>query len=123
MVLLNSDEYIVKMDKKEFSLWLSLLSTHLLLCLLVRSITTILTITLEKNTQISRFQFEKLSFCSSDGLGTFLYKKSHAQVKFLNKLSHRMANDYVNKTTSNWQGKVNLHYFFRINIPLHSRLT
>ena len=85
------------------------------------------------NTQISRFQFEKLSFCSSDGLGTFLYKKSHAQVQFfnskfmthisVNKLSHRMANDYVNKTTSNWQGKVNLHYVFRINIPLHSRLT
>ena len=34
-----------------------------------------------------------------------------------------MANDYVNKTTSNWQGKVNVHYVFRINIPLHSRLT
>ena len=84
MVLLNIDEYIVKLDKKEFSLWLSLLSTHLLLCLLVRSITTILTITLENNTQISRFHFEKLSFCSSDGLGTFLYKKSRAQVKFFN---------------------------------------
>ena len=38
-------KYIVKMDKKlkEFIIRLSLLSTHLLLCLLVRSITTILT--------------------------------------------------------------------------------
>ena len=36
------------MDKKEFILWLSLLC-DLLLCLLVRSISTILTITLEKD--------------------------------------------------------------------------
>ena len=53
-------------------------------CLLVWSITKILTITLEEKTQTSRFQFEKLSFCSSDVLGTFLYKKSHTQVKFFN---------------------------------------
>ena len=83
MVLLNS-EYIVKMDKKEYILQLSLLSTHLLLCFLVRSITAVLTITLEKKTQISRFQFKKLRFCSSDVLGTFLYKKLRRQVTFLN---------------------------------------
>ena len=53
-------------------------------CLLVRSITKILTITLKKKTQTSRFQFEKLSFCSSDVFGTFLYKKSHTQEKFFN---------------------------------------
>ena len=40
---------------------------------LVRSITTILTIiTLKKKTQIFRFQFKKLRFCSSDVSGTFL---------------------------------------------------
>ena len=33
----------------------------------------------------------------------------------VNELSHRIGNDFVNKTTSNWQGKVNFHYFFRIN--------
>ena len=38
--------------------------------------------TLEKNTQISRIQFQKLSFCSSDVLGTFLYKKSHVHKIF-----------------------------------------
>ena len=32
MVLLSRGKYIVKMDKKEFIRWLSLLSTHLLLC-------------------------------------------------------------------------------------------
>ena len=49
--------------------------------LFVRSITTILTITLKKKTQISRFQFKKLTFCSSDVLGTFLYKKSYMSSK------------------------------------------
>ena len=73
------------MDKKEIILWLSLLSTHLLLCFLVRSITTILTsIILEKKTQISRFQLKKLRICSSDVSETFLYKKSRTQVKFFN---------------------------------------
>ena len=32
MVLLSRGKYIEKMDKKEFILWLSLLSTHLVLC-------------------------------------------------------------------------------------------
>ena len=95
--------------------------------------TTILTITLEKKTQIFKFQLQKLSFCSSNVLGTFLYKKSPTQVKIFNhksinytsvdELSHRIAEDFVIKTTSNCQGKVNLPYFFRINIPLLSRLT
>ena len=54
-----------------------------------------LTITLEKKTQISRLQFKKLSFCSSNVLGTFLYKKSRTQVKFsANELSDRIANDF-----------------------------
>ena len=115
------------MGKKEFILWLSLLSTHLLLCSLVLSITTVLTITLEKKTQISRFQLKKLSFCSSDVLEAFLYKKSRTQprlcnLKFVarnlikctsvNELSRRVDNNFDNKTTSNWQGKVNFHYFF-----------
>ena len=90
---------------------------YLLLCIiLVRSITTILTIALEKKTSISGFQCKKLSFCSSHVLGTFLCKKSHTQVKFFNhililkctsvkELSHRIANDFI------------------INVPLHSRLT
>ena len=88
----------------------------------VRSITTILSIT-----QISRFQFKKLSFCSSDVLEAFLYKKSRTQprlcnLKFVtrnlikctsvNELSRRVDNNFDNKTTSNWQGKVNFHYFF-----------
>ena len=30
----------------------------------------------------------------------------------VNELSRRIANDFVNKTTSNWQWKVNFHYFF-----------
>ena len=77
-------KYIIKMDKKEFILWLSLLSIHLLLCLLVQSITTILTSTLEKKTQFSRFHFKKLSLCSAFVLGTFLYKKSSTKVKFVN---------------------------------------
>ena len=47
----------------------------------VRSITTILTITLEKKTQISRFQFKKFTFCSLDVLGTFLYKTSYMSSK------------------------------------------
>ena len=80
MVLLNS-EVQCKMDKTEIILWLLLLSTHLLLSLFFRSITTILTIILEKKTHISRFQFKKLSFCSSDVLGTFLYKKSYTSSK------------------------------------------
>ena len=75
------------MDKKEFILWLSLLSIHLLLCLLVQSITVILTSTLEKKTQFSRFHFKKLSLCSADILGTFLYKKSRTKVKLVNPLS------------------------------------
>ena len=39
-------------------------------------------------TQISRFLFKKLSFCSSDVLGTFLYKKSRTctQVNFFNQI-------------------------------------
>ena len=57
---------------------------YLLLCLLVWSITTLLTITLEKQTQISRFQFKKLTSCSWDFLGTFLYKKSCTQATFFN---------------------------------------
>ena len=36
----------------------------------------------------------------------------------VNELSHRIAKDFVNKTTSNWQGKVHFHYFCGINIPL-----
>ena len=47
-VLLNSEVHC-KNGPKGIYLWLSLLSTHLLLCLLVRSITTVLTITLEKS--------------------------------------------------------------------------
>ena len=81
MVLLNSEVQCKNGQKGNYSL-LSLLSTHLLLCFLVRSITTILTgIILEKKTQISRFQFKKLKFCSSDVSETFLYKKSRTQVK------------------------------------------
>ena len=99
-----------------------------ILCSLVRSITTVLTITLEKKTQISRFQLKKLSFCSSDVLEAFLCKKSLTQPRFcnnkicnarnlinctsVNELSSRIANDFVNKTTSNCQWKVNFHYFF-----------
>ena len=49
MVLLDSEVHR-KTDKKEFILWLSLLSTPLLLCLLVPSITTILTLTFAKKT-------------------------------------------------------------------------
>ena len=49
--------------------------------LFFRSITTILTITLEKETQISRFQFKKLTFCSLDVLETFLYKTSYMSSK------------------------------------------
>ena len=49
MVLLDSEVHC-KTDKKEFILWLSLLSTPLLLCLLVPSITTILILTFTKKT-------------------------------------------------------------------------
>ena len=80
------------MDKKEFILWLSLLFRDLLLCLVVQSITTILTITLEKKTQISRFQFKKFSFFCQ----TFY------------ELSHRIANDFVNKTTIKLAGESRL---------------
>ena len=41
----------------------------------------------------------------------------------VSELSHRITNDFVYKTTSNWQGKVNSHYFLRISIPLYSSLT
>ena len=42
----------------------------------------------------------------------------------VNELTQTIANDFLNKTTCNWQGKANFHYFFRIiiNIPLHSML-
>ena len=42
----------------------------------------------------------------------------------VNELTQTIANDFLNKTTCNWQGKANFHYFFRIiiNVPLHSML-
>ena len=52
--------------------------------LFVQSITTILTIIREKKTQIFKFQFKKLSFRSSDVLGTFLYKSSYMSKIYLN---------------------------------------
>ena len=109
MVLLSSKVHC-ETDREEFILWLSLNNClHIYYCVfLVRSITTILTITLAK-----RHRF----LGSSDVLGAFL------KVHSINDMSHRIANDFVNKNTSNWQGKENFQYFFRINIPLHSKLT
>ena len=49
--------------------------------------------------QITRFLFKKLSFCSSDVLGTFLYKKSRTctQVNFFNQIYNTR---YLIKCTS-----------------------
>ena len=43
---------------------------------------------------------------------------------FVIELSHRIAGEFVNKTNINIsQGKVNFHYCFRINTPVHSKVT
>ena len=84
MVLLNSEVQCKNGQKGNYSLAVIIVYTSVTV-FLVRSITTILTgIILEKKTQISRFQFKKLRFCSSDVSETFLYKKSRTQVKFFN---------------------------------------
>ena len=73
MVLLNSEVHRGENGQKWiYSLAVIIAYTTITVFFLVRSITTILTITLDKKTQISRFQFKKLSFCSSDVSGTFL---------------------------------------------------
>ena len=62
-----------------------------------RSITTILTITLEKKTHISSFSLRSLklkSVCASEVSETFFGSS-------INELPHRIANDFVNKSTSN----------------------
>ena len=64
--------------------------------------------------------FKKMSFCSSDVLEVTYTSNIFPQIIMreikctsVYELSHIVANDCVNKTTGNWQGKVNFHYFLK----------
>ena len=80
MVLLNSEVHCNNGQKGIY--FLAAIIVYASITMFISSIYNCnITITLEKKTQISTFQIKKLSFCSSDVLRTFLYKKSRAQVK------------------------------------------